>query len=170
MHRQLISFITAIAFTACVTPVSFAQDFRFAGNDPFANRNSAHVGLYLKIPFSGGLKNLKKDKINFGAALGFRQNYSSRYNANFNANMNMLDMPRTRTLNVLDLKFNEHGFKTVSFAGHDLRGLKVGDVVMLKDDEGGVKWGKVALYTVGGVLVLVGLATLAVVAFVPLSD
>lgn len=163
MHRQFISFLTAIAFVTCVTPMSFAQDFRFAGDDPFANRNSAHVGLYLKIPFSGGLKNFKSDKVNFGAALGFRHNYGSRYNANFNANMNMFDMPRTRTLNVLDLKFNEHGFKTVNFAGQDLRGLKVGDVVMMDDGKGGVKWGKVVLYTLGGIVILAGVGLLVLV-------
>ena len=84
MRRQLITFITSIAFIVCITPVSYAQDYRFYNNDPFANKNAAHAGVYLKIPFTGGLKKYKKNKLKFGATLGFRRNYTQDYNANFN--------------------------------------------------------------------------------------
>lgn len=160
MQRQTINFLTALALFICTTPISYAQDNRFSYGDPFANRNAAHVGLYLKIPFSGGLKNFKKDKLKFGATLGFKRNHTS----NFRTNMDMLNSHRQFTVNVVDLKFNEHGFKTISLVGQDIRGLKKGDIIYLKDKEGKVTVGKVLIYGLAGfgLLIVVALAVMAV--------
>ena len=158
MHRQFISFVSALAFIMCPITMTYAQDNHFASSDPFANRNAAHVGLYLKIPFSGGLKNFKKDRLKFGASLGFKRNYSSDYRTN----IEMFNSRRQITLNVLDLKFNEHGFKTVSLVGQDLRGLKKGDIIFLEDEKGGITAGKVVLYTLAGLGALVLVAAAAV--------
>lgn len=159
MHRQLISFVSALSFLTFSTPASFAQDNMFSSGDPFANKNAAQVGIYLKLPFSGGLKNFKKDKLQFGASLGFKRNFSSNYRTNFE----MFNSHRQITLNVLDLKFNENGFKTISLVGQDLRGLKEGDIVFLKDAEGKTSTGNIILYTlagIGGISLIIGLTTM----------
>ena len=149
MLRKFINIITAITFVSCMSSVSFAQDNRFAPGAPLVNKGQMQVGLYMKIPFTGGLKAYNKEKLKFGAALGITQNYRA---GNY-----MFAPQKQLTANFVDLKFDSSGFNALSLSGQNILVPQNGDIVFATDKDGKVNWGKVGLISlavVGGVAIL----------------
>lgn len=149
MFRKITCLITAAAFTGCISTATFAQDNRFAGGDPYADKTRMQAGVYLKIPFTGGLKYNKKEKLKFGAALGFTRDY--------NASNNPFAPRKQFTANLVDLKFDKSGFKALALSGQDILIPQEGRLVLSVDEDGKIKWGKVGLISlavVGGAAVL----------------
>ena len=156
MFRKLTCLVTAAAFVSSMAPASYAQDNRFAGGDPYASRGHMQVGVYMKLPFTGGLKYHKREKLKFGAALGFTREYNTS---------NTMFAPRQQfTANLVDLKFDNSGFKALALSGQDILIPQDGRIVLSVDEDGKIKWGKVGLYTlavIGGVVVLATVVILA---------
>lgn len=100
------SSLLGLALGAAVTTPSFAMD------DYISRQASATVGVYFKIPFTGGLRQHEQKSFSYGFAIKVEHSYRTIHGA------------RATGLgfrsNLLDLKFGPQGFENLALAGQDV--------------------------------------------------
>lgn len=170
MKNQLIALTTALSIAAATTAPTLANDDLYSFNDNFAKNTGVRAGLYLSLPFNGGIEDKDTQSFKYGASFGV----TTSFNTNSNTfNTNSFGVRQQYTVNMADLSFNSEGFKAFNLGGQELVTTnKYGQVIFADEEEGeesdkGVPWGKIG---VGSLAVVGGLAIIAAGALIIVED
>jgi hypothetical protein len=107
MSKKIISAVAAISILSVFATPAYADGI----SDAFANNNQARAGVYLRLPFAGGLKKTEKNQLNYGFAMGFGRSQPS---------LSFMDARRNFNADVIKLNFNAKGFKSFNVGGQDI--------------------------------------------------
>lgn len=104
MYKYIVAAFAALLVTGLMVTPTLAE----GQADVFQNQTGAKAGLYLSIPFAGGLKPSNETDMQYGLRMGYTYNNATGYSftdsRKFNANM-------------IDVKFKSDGFNSLNLGG-----------------------------------------------------
>jgi hypothetical protein len=116
MHNSL----TAAAAVLFISSSMISPTLAGGIEDVFASQNNVRAGIYLRIPFAGGLKASSNTDLSYGFAMGVGRSIASG---------NMMDPRRSYQTDMVKLSFSSRGFETFNFGGQSVlnrRGIWLG--------------------------------------------
>ena len=145
MQNRICAAVAAIAMTSAVTTPAFAGGIE----DVLLNQNSARAGIYLSIPFTGGLKATRDTDLQYGFSVGVTRHYT--------LGTNLMDQRYQFNADVMKLRFNSHGFDNLAFGGQDVITYSNGQLGLFRNDDGTPNWLNIGIGVVGAGLIVWGI-------------
>jgi len=118
-------------------------------SNAFASKNQVHAGLYLKIPFTGGLKKRSKNYMSYGFKVGYTRDY--RNGARF------IEPRMQFKADLMKAEFKSFGFNKLNIGAQNILHYERDSLGFLTKKNGTISWSKVGLTIAGAALVTWGL-------------
>lgn len=118
----------------------------------FANQNQVRGGLYIRIPFAGGLKGSHHTDLQYGFNFGVTRTYSP--------GLWLMENRRRFSADIVQLKFDSFGFDNFAIGGRDVIVYRRNELGLSKNDDGSTNWTPVVVgVLLVGAVVGIALAT-----------
>ena len=158
MFKRFVSVAAVCSFVCVSSPAAFAQSADvYDPHAHFGYPSQVSGGLYIRVPFNGGLKRSSNEEARFGFAL--KTTMPQKYSYTPLSHGYSFQGSANRQIKFLDISIGPSGFKSFK-----LNGQSFAEINALYADEEGKKKKKVWPWVLGGAALGVGILVAVVFA------